>query len=132
MPTPEKIKFYEAHLDEMNSIIIKENTRRNASKEKLLTEEDIDSALDNIIEFVAAGNKLSEFKFNVGEQQVKSKEIIFNSEINIKDSDFDCMNFSISRCKNGFLLKSNSDRFIFRNQKELLKIISSVLVTDVD
>lgn len=132
MPTPEKIKFYEAHLDEMNSIIIKENTRRNASKEKLLTEEDIDSALDNIIEFVAAGNKLSEFKFNAGEPQVKSKEIIFNSEINIKDSDLDCMNFSISRCKNGFLLKSNSDRFIFRNQKELLKIISSVLVTDVD
>lgn len=132
MPTPEKIKFYEAHLDEMNSIIIKENTRRNASKEKLLTEEDIDSALDNIIEFVAAGNKVGEFKFNVGEPQVKSKEIIFNSEINIKDSDLDCMNFSISRCKNGFLLKSNSDRFIFRTQKELLKIISSVLVTDVD
>lgn len=126
MPTPEKIKFYEANKDEMNTLVIKENSRRSATKEKLLTEDDIDEALDDIMDLVSSGGKISDFKFKGGVSVAKAN-VTVNGSIDSKDNDPSAINFSIARCQNGFLLKSSDDKFIFKTQRDLLKIISGII-----
>lgn len=125
MPTPERIAFFTANKDEMNTIIVRENSQRNKNRMEPLSEEEIDLAIDEIMQHKAAGKSILKYKFAPGTTPKADDPSESREPASIQSSN--SKRFEVLSCENGFVLKFGATSFIFRTPKELMKIFDGVL-----
>lgn len=123
MPTPEKIAFFTAHKDEINTIIIRENSQRKKDKMESLSEEEIDVAIGEIMEFKMAGKSILKYKFAPGTTPIEVEKVDEPKSVQSSDTK----RFEIVSCENGFMLKKDNTKFIFKTPKDLMKIFNDIL-----
>lgn len=113
--TTEKEAFFEKHKAFIGALIRSEN----AMRKRLLTESDIDMAVDEMMAIEAAGGRVQSYKFP--HEEMQSSLVMAPKPISKR------FQFEIAECSNGFLLSQGEKRFIFKTSKELLRIFNEVL-----
>lgn len=126
-PSPEKKSFFENHLQELSVLIERTNCKRASKRLPALTEEEIDTALDDLIYSKDPKADIASYQFK--EPQDKTPQI--KTQETTKAIQIDKISFEIIKCSNGYMMtmkgSSLSETFIFKSLEELSEIFAQVL-----
>lgn len=129
MPPPEKVEFWTQNKDVLASIVENENARRTRRSLPMLTEDEIDEGLDEVMALSAKGKTFSDYKFPVTKIPFhhQNGEVRFLHPPKPEAEKSSGMKFEIAKCENGFVMSHSGIQHIFRTPKELMGIFGKVL-----
>ena len=124
---PAKIEFLKANRDDISRIVEEENSRRVKSDVDPVTNEDIDTGIDEMMALVSRGGNINQFRFKIHDLPKPSDMAAARQSRSLKkDKEPVSYSFDVEICSNGFLLKTRQgdkvDSFIFKTEQELLAI----------
>lgn len=128
-PSPEKKSFFQNHIKELSILIERTNVKRASKRIPALTEEDIDSALDDLIYSDDPKSAIALYEFKDPPEKIQK----LATQESKQDIQGDKFKFEVIKCSNGFLMTMKNDdsaeTFIFKSLDELSEIFSQVLFT---
>jgi len=128
-PSPEKHKFFKDHNADINTIVARENGRRSKRGLASLSDVEIDTTLDALMDVVSGGGRIRQYTFPETSNPIEPKpmdRIIPRKEIATPKTG---NTFTIENCFNGFLLTvpGNPLPYVFKTENELFEILKEVV-----
>lgn len=129
-PSPEKKSFFQNHIQELGSLIERTNVKRASRRFPVLTEEEIDKALDDLMYLKDPKAAIASYQFKDPQENPPQD----NSQEQPPDVQGDKFRFEVIKCSNGYLMTMRDDcgakTFIFKSLGELSEIFEQVLFSE--
>lgn len=127
MPNPAKMQFFKEN-KECRDLIDKENVRRTKRNLALLTDQEIDDAVGEMMALAKEGQRIRTFKFP---DLPATPPVQAQPSIPITKKHKDSFQFEAVVCANGFLLNMNrsgkQESFIFKTEEDLMSIFKQTV-----
>jgi hypothetical protein len=132
MPSEAENEFYTQHQAEINKLAREENKRRREAGAKQLTPEEGQAVIADLMQFLKQnpGSKISDYQIDIPYSDQDTEE---ESESQVRPNVKAAVespgqiNCYFVPCENGYLAKIGARNYIFKTEKELIRIVKPIL-----